>query len=720
MRSKASHQSIRTTILAEIQTLMQRLDQRLTQAITTISRTQEAEITADPYRGLHIDLPEVLQLLAQEPGIAPFPLPLETTSLLSLIQPKSRLAWFWETFNLSAFDLDVVAIALAPEFDPRYERLYAYLQDDITRKRPTIDLALNLLSSDAVTKWEGRDRFSPDAPLIRTGLLQLIPDPHQTQPPFLSFYLKLDEQVSRFLLGQSGLDPQLEVSCELIQPTATLDHLFLASEIKQGLRSLTQEFNQTRQPLSMYFQGVSGLGQRTAAEALAAEVNRSLLRVNLTQILEPKTSFPQRLKRVQREALFQNAVLYLEGGDSFSVEDYALLNSQLFADSSLTQNMVILTGAQPRIPSAANLISVPFTSLDFADRRAYWQTKLAEVNITLAVSDLNALADRFRLTVDQIDQAIATTCKTLHWEAACSLQPRSLENCETVLFAATRAQSGQDLATLVRKIPAKQTWDNLVLPSQQQEQLRAICNQVKHRRLVYEEWGFEGKLSLGKGLSVLFAGPPGTGKTMAAEAIAHELQLDLYKIDLSQVVSKYIGETEKNLERIFTTAENANAILLFDEADAIFGKRSEVKDAHDRYANLEVAYLLQKMEEYEGISILTSNLRQNMDDAFTRRIRFIVEFPFPEEAARLQIWQQIFPSEMPLAHDVNLKLLAQQFKITGGSIRNIALTSAFLAADDGQVVKINHLIKATRQEFQKMGRMINETEFLPFQNRKKS
>jgi SpoVK/Ycf46/Vps4 family AAA+-type ATPase len=234
---------------------------------------------------------------------------------------------------------------------------------------------------------------------------------------------------------------------------------------------------------------------------------------------------------------------------------------------------------------------------------------------------------------------------------------------------------------------------------------------MRYRPLVLGEWGFDHKLSLGKGLNVLFAGPSGTGKTMAAEVIAGALGLDLYKIDLSTVVSKYIGETEKNLERIFGAARNSNAILFFDEADALFGKRSEVRDAHDRYANVEISYLLQKMEEYDGLVVLTSNLNKNMDEAFVRRMHFTIEFPYPDEEARRHIWQIAFPAEAPLLPDINFGLLAERYRLTGGNIRNIALTAAFLAARDGGHIGMDHLLWATRREFQKMGRLADEHEF---------
>jgi hypothetical protein len=275
---------------------------------------------------------------------------------------------------------------------------------------------------------------------------------------------------------------------------------------------------------------------------------------------------------------------------------------------------------------------------------------------------------------------------------------------------ACRAVAGPPASSLARRIQLKHRWSDLVLPGPQIEQLSAICSQAKHASIVYGEWRFEHKLSLGRGLNAMFTGQPGTGKTMAAEVIAADLGVDLLKIDLSQIVSKYIGETEKNLRELFDSAASANAILFFDEADALLGKRSDVRDAHDRYANTETAYLLQKMEEYPGITILATNLRQNMDAAFTRRMRFIVDFPFPEDEDRLRIWRSVFPPEVPLGPDVDLPSLARQFRLAGGSIRNVALAAAFLAAEQHHPVSMRHLMRATMRELQKMGRLVNEEE----------
>ncbi len=324
--------------------------------------------------------------------------------------------------------------------------------------------------------------------------------------------------------------------------------------------------------------------------------------------------------------------------------------------------------------------------------------------MTIADSDLEALSDRFRLTSEQIDNAVAIANHTAQWQIACDEENvLHIHN----LFAAARSQSGRDLATLSQKIVPKYGWHDIVLPPQQLSLLQELCNEAKYQYLVWNTWGFDRKLSLGKGLNVLFSGSPGTGKTMAAEVIAKELQLDLYKIDLSQIVSKYIGETEKSLNQVFTSASNSNAILFFDEADALFGKRSEVRDAHDRYANIETSYLLQKMEEYEGIAILTTNFRSNMDEAFSRRLRFIVEFALPGVKERRCIWERICPEQMPRSQDIDFDFLARQFELAGANIRNVVLRAAFLAADDKQgEVTMRHLILAIRREYQKMGKIL--------------
>jgi SpoVK/Ycf46/Vps4 family AAA+-type ATPase len=275
------------------------------------------------------------------------------------------------------------------------------------------------------------------------------------------------------------------------------------------------------------------------------------------------------------------------------------------------------------------------------------------------------------------------------------------------LFTAARAQCGHAMAKLARKLQPKNTWKELVLPKDVVGQLREFCARLKWSEHIFSTWGFERKLSHGKGTTALFVGPPGTGKTMAAEVIANEIKLDVYKIDLSGIVSKYIGETQKNLDRIFSAAEEANGVLFFDEADMLFGKRSEVRDSHDRYANSEVSYLLQKMEMYEGAAILATNLSQHMDEAFLRRFAFTIRFPFPEEDCRRQIWKSIWPEHAPLDEEINFDHLASRFRLSGGNIKNVALAAAFFAAEEGGPVTMAHLFRGIEREYQKMGKSMS-------------
>jgi SpoVK/Ycf46/Vps4 family AAA+-type ATPase len=343
-------------------------------------------------------------------------------------------------------------------------------------------------------------------------------------------------------------------------------------------------------------------------------------------------------------------------------------------------------------------------------RAQLWKAALDGRAKTAPDVDLSILANRFQLTGGQIRDAAVTANNFALWHGA---EPRSLSMAD--LYEACRLHSNQKLDALARKIHPKYRWDDIVLPADRVDQLRELCNHVKYRERVYGDWGFGRKLAYCTGLSVLFSGPSGTGKTMAADIIAGELGLDLYKIDLSTVVSKYIGDTEKNLSQIFDEAESSNAVLFFDEADALFGKRSEVKDSHDRYANIETGYLLQRMEEYSGVAILASNFKRNMDEAFVRRLHFAVEFPFPNVQERRRIWEGVWPDQTPLAADLDFEVMANRFEVSGGNIRNVALAATFLAAEsDGSIVRMSHLMRAIQREYQKMGKVLTEVDLGTF------
>ena len=703
--------------LSDLLPALSHLDLMLKQALVSAPDAFGVTAANAPYRGLYVTNREAEKLLERRPGLSPFNIN-ATENLpadIGFSPAGSRLLWLKHAFYLSDFDLWLILIALAPELDLRYETLYAYLQDNVTRRRPTVELALNLLCGSGDVKNSRRVHFAAEGPLLRHKILYLLTDPHQLEPPLLAHYLKLDEQIIDLLLGHEMLDRRLASFCELTAPSAEAGG---GHEMSERLSVLLAQKHQVHQPFRLYLHGPPGIDKRHLAEALMSQTGKALLLVDLDRALIAEEKFEHLITLAFREAWFKEAGLYFSGLDTLRKETWTTQYQSLLRAMAAHEGLVIMAGEADWNYSdhnPAGVVSLNLTLPDFQLRRVCWLTTLEAKNVRLDDLELDTLADRFRLTPGQIKEAVssAQVSATLRFLAQAPEPARAQTETQLTLadlFSAARAQSNQDLATMARKIEPAYTWNEIVLPADTLTQLHEICQRVTYRQRVLNGWCFASKLSLGKGISALFAGPSGTGKTMASEVIAHELGLDLYKIDLSGVVSKWIGETEKNLKSIFTAAERGNAILFFDEADALFGKRSEVRDAHDRYANIEVSYLLQLMEEYEGISILATNLSQNLDDSFVRRLAFVVHFPFPDEEHRRRIWTSVWPAETPLAPDLNFNALAQQFKLSGGSIKNIALGASYLAAADGGVVTMSHLSHATRREYQKLGKNLSAEE----------
>lgn len=607
-----------------------------------------------------------------------------------------RLDDMAQAFALTLEEIEAFLLALAPEIDPRYAQIVAYLQDDVTRKRPSVDLLLNLLTDSFTHKLRLRRLFSDNGRLLQAHLLQRLGD---SEKEFLAHTVRPYPHIVEFLLENDALDARLDGLARLL-PCADLPPL---QRVSTGFMAQLRQANHSGDGLPPFFAfyGEYGTGRREAAWHLAQANDQPLLLANLAVIAAQGEESAAIMQRVLRDGRLYKATLYLTHWQAMLQDGRP--PQPLFADLLAYPHTVIVASETEWQPANSlhrrPVFAISFPAPDFGQRLALWQAHLGEDSAL----DLTAVATYFRFSAGQIEDAIATARDLARWRG----EPLSTAD----LFTASRAHSNQNLATLAAKIQPRYKWGDIVLPADTLDQLSEMVNMVRQRPTVYGDWGFDRKLALGKGLSALFAGDSGTGKTMAADIMAGELGLDLYKVDLSTLVSKYIGETEKNLDRIFTEAATSNAILFFDEADAIFGKRSEVKDSHDRYANIEISYLLQRMEAYEGVVILATNLRANLDEAFTRRLHFAIEFPFPEVADRQRIWQVNFPAETPIAPDVNLHLLAQRYPLAGGNIRNIILAAAFLAAEKQEPVGMVHLLHAARREYQKIGRLIDDKLF---------
>ena len=614
--------------------------------------------------------------------------------------------------------MSAVAVCLALEVDLKYEKLYAFLQDDITRKRPSVDLILRLFTSAAGERLRARAFFSPQATLFRSQILRYADGP---DAPQLARLVRLDERTTNYLLDVGGMEREAERCVRVAHAPRPLAELRWHDELKERLLGVTRGHLRSplpaRRKLIFHFHGPAGTGKKTLAAALCGELGIPLLVVDLRRVLDGARDFEEALRAVMREAILQPSAIFLEHFDLLVASgDEGKFSAHLRALALAVEDFSWLTfvaTAEEWEPAGLFgehfLLGVALPAPDAEERARLWGS-LADEDASFAHEvEWEELAGRFRLTPGQLRDAHVAARNYAHLRDGDAAQVSMGD-----LNRACRAQSNQRLGTLARKLALRHDWPDVILPPDSLAHLRELCAQMRHRQTVFGAWGFERQLSLRRGLCALFCGPSGTGKTMAVEIIARELELDAYKIDLSTVVSKYIGETEKNLSRIFEEAETSNAVLFFDEADALFGKRSEVKDAHDRYANIEINYLLQRIEEFEGLVILATNLRKNIDEAFFRRMSVSVEFPFPEEADRYRIWKRHFPDAAPVADDVDFNFLAGRLHLAGGNIKNIAVGAAFMAAANSGRIHMRHVIRAARREYEKLGRMCTETEFAPY------
>jgi ATP-dependent 26S proteasome regulatory subunit len=615
-------------------------------------------------------------------------------------QVRLRLTSLSNELGLSSFEYQAFLVYLAASLDLRYERLFGFLQNDVTHKSPGVNLILDLLLPPGPGRLTALDCFREGAPLLRLGLVQPV-SADAAQRPVLSRDFQAAPEVVSWVLGKYGAPEVVSAAISLMSaPFSDIPRLD-----EETLAAI--DWTEITHPgVHLAFSGADRRRQLFAAQWIAENLGLSLMVVDLPGLRAAGSLSAEPLRLILRDCALLPAIPFFAGwealGDLDPAQQEALLSElawfpgTFFSSSAASWNA---SGVYPVDPRP--ILRWDFNPPTYSERRRLWRHYLGE-RFPLPEADLDLLTGQFVLTCAQIQSAVQGARDL----AAQQRHPLTAAD----LLAATRMQSSHHLDSLTVKIKPRYNWQDVVLPEEEMSILKEIVSTIRGRARVLDEWGLGKKLVPNPGISVLFAGPPGTGKTLSAQVIAAELGLDLYRVDLSTVVSKYIGETEKNLERIFSQAANSNTILFFDEADSIFGKRSEVKDAHDRYANIEVSYLLQRIETYDGVVILASNLRSNLDEAFIRRLQFIVDFPFPDEIQRLSIWRVLFPPGVPRIEPLDFESLASRFRLSGGNIRNVIVNAAFAAASEDTGVANRHLIHAVRREMQKMGRLINEKE----------
>lgn len=676
--------------LRYLQTSLARIDDLIRAAV---QRAQSAEHNpSDALRGLIISEDEIENLLERPPLVSLWDDDGAENALLPALDAGDDVLFqhLVRLFDLSLLDSYILLLCLAPELDRRYERLFAFLHDDVSQRRPTVNLLMNILATDLSGRFAVWERLKPENPLRRYHLIECVADTNRSDAPFLAYYVRVDHRIVAYLLGETQPDARLKQAVRL---DTDVDLLPVPNPLPAP----------THEPVTFYLRGNDHTARREMVLQWCTEIDMPLVTADMALLRDLEIDFTLAWRLVLREAYLSNAALLLERWD-YCLEEMTGQPPQGLWQALLDYpRPVFLSGKidwEPRdMFRTRRVLRVQFDIPAYPERLETWTKVLQYYDVSVNNGVVQELAQKFRFTQRQIARAIGTAADI----AASNGHEVGYDD----LIAGAQAHASLRLGQLAGRIIPRYEWDDLILPPDPLNQLREIVDRSLYAYRVMQEWGFGKKVSPVARVSALFAGESGTGKTMAAEVIAHTLGLVLYRVDLSAVVSKYIGETEKNLSAIFEEARSSNAILFFDEADALFGKRSEVKDARDRYANVEIAYLLQQIEGYDGIAILATNLRQNLDEAFTRRLDFMIDFPFPEPEYRERIWAVHFPAPAPLGSDVNFSEIAYQYRLAGGNIRNAALASAYLAAADGGVITMQHIRHAVRREHQKMGRLLD-------------
>jgi ATP-dependent 26S proteasome regulatory subunit len=597
-----------------------------------------------------------------------------------------------EAFELDRLDQRIVAALLAMELDPELGRALTALGDDPARRRPEVGLLTELVAgADDELRNRAYDRLGPDGRLRRERVVTL----GAGEQPYVLRSVRLADRIAHHLRGHDAVDESLAGIARVVaaEPEAAI---ILGDDLRQRLTAAL-----TAPRARVLVTGPDDIGKGAACAAILGGRGVAVVRAELRPLLGETPAHDERLGALFREqALRRGAAILLDLTQAPDAIDAAVAG-RLRERIAAARGPVVVFGARRPdwLASIVHPVEIAMPVADFDQRVTLWRRALDGEGARAADADLETVAGRYALGGAAIHRAAhgAAGAAQLAAGAAVSLDQ---------LSEAARRTFSVRLGGVAQRISSSFTWDDLVLAPGPIEQLREVVTFARLRPYLLERWGFARKLPYGRGVSVMMAGPPGTGKTMAAQILAAELGYDLYRIDLSQVVNKYVGETEKNLARVFDEAEASHAVLFFDEADALFARRTDVRSANDRYANLEVNYLLQRMETYDGVTLLATNLEQGIDDAFRRRVRFAIELDMPETDERERLWRSMIPAEAPLAADVDWRALAAAFELAGAYIKRAVVRAALMAVSDGgRPIRHADLLAAARQEYRDMGRV---------------
>lgn len=626
-----------------------------------------------------------------------------------------------ERFELDYFERDVLLLALAPSLDKSFGRYFGLLRNDPLRPQLDVDLVLSVHSTTMTERIEMRRYFAPNAPLIIHHLIALDRHRLAINDSFVSLGIRLPQRVLGWLLGEENLDEALQGFTQVIESGVTFDQVVLAPHIHESILTMISNHPEYLEALEnwsitdslsygrgivLLFSGAPGTGKTMTAKAVAHHLGKRLLLVDPQQIFDLKRPVEDNLKDLFREAKLQDAIVFFDDCEGLFIHR-TQGNQQLSLILSAIEHydgIIILSTNQPNWLDPALdrrvLYRIPFDHPSVSLRRQIWERHLPN---TVPIADdvnLERLAMLYDYTGGYIKNAVlvAINRALMRPERPAIIRQEDLESAASSQMRSHLSEYAEHHRTPLRL-------NDLILPEETMNQVREILDAARSRSIVLQEWGFGEKFTTGRGLSALFDGEPGTGKTLCAEILAAELSLPLYRIQVSSVLSKYIGETEKNLTKIFKEAEQSHCVLLFDEADSLFSKRTDVKTVHDRYANMEINVLLQLMERYEGLVLLTTNLKHSIDKAFERRLNFKISFPFPEAEYRQQIWTHLFPHSAPMEEAIDFERISESFELSGGSIKNAVIRSAYRAAARPSKIRMDDIVEAAKRECAAAGKL---------------